>query len=201
MSRQRKQVSCTSVQESFEPYLDGELSLDEAAVLESHFEVCTRCRHELSVARDVLDGLHGLPPLECPDRVTDEVFERIHASVAGEPPVRRETVTGFLRRILTVGRIPRAAFAGALIVLVVLSALVVGRINKPTEQITAAEIEEAEAAVKWTFAYVSEVGRRSGLAVRDEVFEAGVMQPMQRAVRSAMDGGARTTESNPGGSI
>ena len=201
MSRQRKQVSCTSVQESIESYLDGELSTDEAAILENHFGVCPRCRHELSVARDVLDGLHGLPPLECPDRVTDEVFERIHASVAGKLPVRRETAAGFLKRILTVDRIPRPAFAGALIVLVVLSALVVGRIHKPTEQITAAEIEEAEAAVKWTFAYVSQVGRRSGLAVRDEVFDAGVMQPMQRAVHSAMDGGTRTTESENGGSI
>jgi anti-sigma factor RsiW len=201
MSRQRKQVSCTSVQESIEPYLDGELQVDEAAVLESHFGVCTRCRHELSVARDVLDGLHGLPSLECPDRVTDDVFERVHACAAGDTPVHRETVAGFLKRILTVGRIPRPAFASALIVLVVLSALVVVRINKPTEQITAAEIEEAEAAVKWTFAYVSEVGRRSGLAVRDEVFDAGVMQPMQRAVRSTMDSKARTTESENGGSI
>jgi hypothetical protein len=55
--------------------------------------------------------------------------------------------------------------------------------------------------VKWTFAYVSDVGRRSGLAVRDEVFETGVMQPMQRAVRAAIDGETRTRESKNGGSI
>jgi anti-sigma factor RsiW len=201
MSRRDKQIRCTSAQESIESYLDDVLSPDETAILEGHFEICARCQHELSIARRVLDGLHGLAPLDCPDHVTNEVFERIHANITEKPPVRRGVVEGFLERLRTKSRLLQPALASALIVLVVLSVFVVGKLNKPTEEITAAQIEEAEAVVKWTFAYVSDVGRRSGLAVRDEVFEAGVIQPMQRAVRSAIDGEARTPENKNGGSI
>lgn len=201
MSRRDKQASCTSAQECVESYLDGALPPDETAILESHFETCARCQHELSIARTVLDGLHGLAPLECPDHVTDGVFERVRATITEKSPVRRGIAAGFLERLRATSRLPQPALAGALIVLVVLSAFVVGKLNKPPEEITAAQIEEAEAVVKWTFAYVSEVGRRSGLAVRDEVFEAGVIQPMQRAVRSAIDSEARTPENKNGGSI
>jgi anti-sigma factor RsiW len=186
--------------ESIERYLDGELPSNEAAVLESHLEACPRCRQELSAAREVLEGLHGLPVLRCPDRVTNDVFERVRGSAGAQAPPRR-SVAGLMRWLAGARLLPRPALAGAFVVLAVLSAIVIDRREKPEDQITAAEIEEAEAAVKWTFAYVSHVGRRSGLAVRDEVLEIGVMRPMERALRSAIDGDTRTRKSNNGGSI
>jgi anti-sigma factor RsiW len=188
MSRSNHNTNCTWVHGVIESYLDGELTQHERAMFEDHLGQCARCRQELSAAESVLGELHVLPMLKCPDRVTDQVFEHVD-SLAQEPKAGRSGTPGGLLGRWLGGRyfgLPRPAVTGALVVVIIVSSIFVGRLSRPTEQITPAQIAEAEAAVKWTFAYVNQVGRRSGFAVRDEVFGTGVMQPVRRVVRSAL---------------
>ena len=207
MSRFDHSVSCTWVREAIDTYLDDGLDDNHTTRFETHLVDCARCRQELSVARNVLEELRALPTLKCPDHVKDRVFEHVDASaarVAVKSAVKsNDRTVAVLKRWFT-GRyrgMPRPALAGVIMIVVIVSSLVVGRLNRPMEQITPAQIGDAEAAVKRTFAYVNQVSRRSGLAVRDEVFGAGVTQPVQRAVRSALDVEARTQQKDNGGSV
>ncbi|MDH3215635.1 MAG: zf-HC2 domain-containing protein [Candidatus Krumholzibacteria bacterium] len=203
MNADDKKTSCSWVVESIDSYIDGDLGRDEMAAIKTHVNKCRRCREELAFVKGTLAQLRDLPNLDCPRRVSDVVHERLAASRPDQHPVRATVPSGFVKRWFS-GRqlgVPRPALASALIVLVVLSSLIISRINRPAEHISPEQVSEAEAAVKWTFAYVNEISRRSGLAVRDEVFEAGVIRPMQRAVRSALEADTPTVPKDNGGSI
>jgi anti-sigma factor RsiW len=198
MTGSNRDVSCSWVQEAIDSYIDGDLPSDEEPLFERHVNGCGRCRHELAIAESVVGELRALPSLTCPDHVTDRVLEHTDASRAREQT--RSPQGGVAGRWIRRLGAPRPALAGVMVILIVVASVLVGRFNKPGEQISPAQVEEAEAALRWTFAYVNEVSRLSGLAVRDEVFEAGVLQPVQRAVRSALDTEARARQEN-GGSI
>jgi anti-sigma factor RsiW len=192
-------LGCARVSESIESYLDGDLSTGESARTEGHLLTCPRCRHEMSLAKGVMKELRSLPKLECPDRVTERVFAEVEAVEPTGRTLRVFIKTWAFGRVLG---IPRPALAGALALLVVFSSLMIERLNEPVEQASAEEIAQAEAAIKWTFAYVHEVGRRSGLAVRDEVFGAGLVEPAQRAVRSTLgNDDTPNSKGKDGGSI
>jgi len=199
MTQHKRQPSCSTVLESIEAYLDRSLDPNDMTTVENHIEHCARCRQELHVAQTVDNELRNLAMMECPDHVTERVFAAVRQA-DGEAPVSPRS-SNSLRRWFTGHRFGRPILAGSMAAIIVITAVVFIRVDKPTEEISQSQIEEAEAAIKWTFAYVNQVSRRSGLAVRDQVFEAGVMQPMERAVRTAVGVGTTTPEKEDGGSI
>jgi hypothetical protein len=48
--------------------------------------------------------------------------------------------------------------------------------------VTDAEVQQALTEVRWTLAYLSEVGQQTGASVRDEVLERHVVASIHRAV-------------------
>ena len=166
------------MQELVEPYLDELISEEERISFDKHVARCARCRAELVVANRLKSEIRALPLLPCPDRVSKNVFKRTIALQTGTRLMGRRWLPLWLidRRRL------RPALAGGLVIVLAVSTVLVMKARTRSPQITAAEIADAETALKWTFAYVNQVGRRSGLAVRDEVFDAGIVTPVRRAV-------------------
>lgn len=88
---------------------------------------------------------------------------------------------------------PSLAFA--LFALLVTASALIGRHSTPAvvdgaaeiaaAEMTAAEVDQALQDVRWTLAFVSKVGRRTGQAIRQEVLEERVTHPVQRAVGEA----------------
>ena len=107
--------------ESIEAYLDGELPAREVSLFESHIAECARCRRELELAQAVLQELHGLPEIQCPNEVTRRVLDR--AGESSELGAKRPAHPQFLPRWFGErrGGPLRAALAGAAAVVIVIS--------------------------------------------------------------------------------
>jgi hypothetical protein len=188
---------CEWARDSIDAYLDGELTNVDVTVLESHMNECGMCREELASARRVLTELRELPAKRCPDGVTD----RLYATIGADTTVHRD---GRLPRWLTARPfgLLRPVLVGSLILVIAVSAIWFDRHNRSSgdsRSYTPEEVAQAEAELKWTMAFLGDVGRRTGYAVRDEVVGARVVEPVRRAVHSVMEGGVEVTPRNNGG--
>jgi anti-sigma factor RsiW len=194
MSHHERQPTCSSVHESIELYVDGALPAEQTRAIENHVAHCARCKRELVVANRVVNELRNMSALDCPDDVTERVVGAL------DPSSSRHA--GFLPRWFKRYKPLHRALAGGLAaILAIVAAVFLYPGPNRDERPTAEEVAQAEVAIKWTFGYVNQISRRSGLAVRDEVFEAGVVDPVQRAVRAAVSIGTKTPEKEDGGSL
>ena len=195
---------CEWARDSIDAYLDGELTDVDVTALKSHLDECGECREELESARQVLSELRDLPGQRCPDGVTDHLFATIDAGSAAPPGRATVQRTGRRPGWLTAWRfgLLRPALAVSLILVIAVSAVWIGHHNRSLQHspgYTPEEVAHAEAELKWTMAFLGDVGRRTGYAVRDEAIGARVVEPIRRAVHSVLDGGADVTPQNNGG--
>jgi len=167
-------MNCEWILEMIDPYLDGELDGEEAAGLETHLERCPACARELRLARQVRDGLRGLPLLTCPEGVIERVEEQIRAARWNR-----------LREWIAAWRIPLWRPVGVLAVALLIAAAAVfqQRERGPSPE----EVALAERQVKWTLAYLGQVGQRTGATVRDEVIRERLVEPLEENVRLLME--------------
>jgi anti-sigma factor RsiW len=195
MTPTEKKTTCAWFRDRIDSFIDGELDTDELSVFETHSASCPSCREELELAQRVTAGLRDLPSQRCPDSVTDGVFGTI------EPVHRQGPRESFLQRFFDRrGGLLRPAITGVALLIVIVSTVLIGRIRNGMEAVPPAEIARAEAELKWTLAYVGDLGRRTGLTVRNDVLGERVVEPMRRAVHTAIDGGSAATTHNNGGS-
>lgn len=175
--------------ERLEAYLDGELSVEEAAEVEARLAGDARWRAELARARAVRDGLRALPRPACPPAVTAAVLAHARRETRRRPLTRLARAFGGVRRIDWRPALAMAVLAG----LVVASALIdsgARRSGTPHDgalaAIPPAEVEAALEEARWALAYVSEVGRRTGRSVREAAFDEPLVAPVTGAVKSIL---------------
>ena len=192
MSDRHDKTTCAWVDEHIDDYIDGDLSTGDRTRFAKHLDVCTACRREFELAGSVLNELHALPEEKCPDRVSDAVLDHVGAGADGERSLVQR-VRGW-----RAGGTPsvRAALVSAFIVLIIVSAAVVGRMQQ--NRITPEEVAVAEAQLRQTLAYVGEVSRRSGVVVRNEAIGKGIVKPMRRAMNVLNDDSEPTRNDNGG---
>jgi len=154
-----------------EPYLDGEVSGEDASSFESHVLSCPACAEEMAFAKRTQHTLRHLPQQRCPDSVVYAVVDR----VAPDRPASQ-------RRRPQVWRYA----AVAALVLAVAVAVLVGDRPSP-RSVTPEELALAEQQVKWTLAYIGEISRRTAFTVRDDVFESRIASPVQRAFTHVLE--------------
>lgn len=156
-----------------EAYVDNDLSAEETARFEQYAVMDETLGRELEMARQISSGLGGLPAVECPDHVTDHVMATIRREMA-------EDAWSYLKALVREVLLPRLrpTLAMAILVFVVLtSALLGGRTTAPDSEVT-----QALSEVRWTMAYLSDLGRQTGATVRKEALEPLVVVGMHRAV-------------------
>lgn len=163
-----------------EAYLDGDLSPEEAAAFEAHWATDPSLDDELWLAGKVRDGLREMPTPTVPPEIAQAVLAQARHEVRADRWARFHT-----RLELAFASLWRPALAMATLVMVVVTAALVGQPATLQRPAMSAEVEQAMEEVKWTLALLSEVGRETGLAVRAEVLEPHVMAPMQEALGTA----------------
>jgi anti-sigma factor RsiW len=57
--------------------MDGDLDLEDRALLESHLEGCPKCRKEMASLTQTIDWLEGLRPVQPPSGFDDLVLRRV----------------------------------------------------------------------------------------------------------------------------
>jgi anti-sigma factor RsiW len=185
-------------------YLDGELVATEAARVRRHVEGeaaaggdegCALCRRELRRAELLRAALRALPEERCPDAVVERVRELALEESTGPSkvlPWRGSAAARWLR----LGGL--AAAAAALLWLGVRSsgtpaprAVAV----QAQHEYSAEELARAEEELRLALGYVAAIGRRSGVALRDEVLVGEVLEPSADALERAF--GASFDTSDP----
>jgi anti-sigma factor RsiW len=154
-----------------DPYLDGEVSGEDASRLESHVLSCPTCAEELAFAKRTQHTLRHLPQQRCPDSVVYAVIDRVGPERPA--PQRRRP------------HIWRHAAVAALVFAVAVAVLVGDRPSPPS--VTPEELALAEQQVRWTLAYVGGITLRSTLTATDDVIESRVAPAIQRALRRGME--------------
>jgi anti-sigma factor RsiW len=164
-----------------EAFLDGTLPADEHAAFERHlYDVEDEWEMDLMLARQIRDGLHTLPEPVCPPHVTDAVlgYARQHAGPSWLAQFHMWMATQWTM-------LWQPALAMAVLLILVVSASLVGKPEQPGPPIAAvneAEVQRALAEVEWTLAYLSDLGRQTGQTVRHDVIEERVVVPVQDAL-------------------
>jgi predicted anti-sigma-YlaC factor YlaD len=80
---EREPMDHETAQEQFSDYLEGELSAEQARLLEDHLEGCEACRGEFDTLRQTLSSLADLERLAPPTGFVGKVQQRIHRRSRG----------------------------------------------------------------------------------------------------------------------
>jgi anti-sigma factor RsiW len=171
----RRPDDCAAILPLLEAYLDGELLAAEAKGVREHVARCPDCAAELRLAQAIQDGLRALPELDAPPAV----LARVRATASSERP-----------NVVPFGRpsSPRryAALAAAL-ALAVLGALLLFELRSPTPpRPSPQEVAQATEQARLALAYVDQVSRRAGLALKDEVLPERLLAPAARGLSRSL---------------
>lgn len=146
---------CHHIQTMLAAYESRELSALERAIVDDHLAECAACRDELQLLREIGTTLAGLPPVTCPDRVTDAIHAAIDREQESPAPARQ------VRWWQTAGV---AGLAAAAVLLVVLMPrrdttpdVAVPAATLDTARVSAAELADARQDLLWTLAYAASV--------------------------------------------
>lgn len=159
-----------------EAYLDGALSPDEQTRFEEALDASADWRTELFLAQQIRDALHALPEPVCPPHVTEAVLAQ----------VRHEARFSWLERFHAwmeqqLAALWQPALAMSVVLLLVVSASLIGRPTTPTPTYADAEVQQALAEVKMALGMLSEVSRQTGKVVREDVIAEHVVGNVQNA--------------------
>ena len=182
MAMSDKEMTCAWAHEIVEGYLDGDVPADEAAKLESHLLSCQTCAEELALAKRVRLALRDLPEQRCPDSVADAVLEQVGDELAAaQQPEPRFWRGRWYQQVWRLAAVTAAVLA------MVIVATPLNRSQPPQFSVSPQELARAEQQVRWTLAYIGEIGRRSAFTVHDDVFESRVVPPIQRALTGILE--------------
>lgn len=160
-----------------EAYLDEALPADQQARFAQSLAADADWEAELFLARQIRDGLRALPHPACPPRVADAV--RAHVRRQAQPSWSDRLQAWLEQQWLALWQ---PALAMAVLLVLVVSATLVGHPQQQQPTYAEAEVERAMKEVQWTLAYLSEVGRQTGKTVREDVIADRVVGTMQHAL-------------------
>ena len=177
MSRRVDGPSCESVLERLEPWIDGELLVDEAAAISAHIEICSTCSEESTLAKRILAELRGFPELDTPHRV----LRAVQRETGGRSPLDR---AGRIFRV--VPRLPGRALVAVAAVLLIALAGHFWRV-RTAPQFSDQEVRRASAEARYALAFVATITHRVEEKVRTQVLEGEAVSASLRGISQCLD--------------
>lgn len=179
MKQQLKMPDREWMDNRIEAYLDGELPPGEEALFEAVMAADPVWRYQVDLADGIQATLHTLPQPECPAYVVDAVYMRTREAN------RRRKIQDYVGRLRQAWLdVRQPAFAMAVLLTIVLGSAVFG--SRTESQQESAEVRQALEDARWAMAYLAEVGRNTGTALREDILQEHVLSPMHDAVGSAL---------------
>ncbi len=164
--------------DAVEAYVDRSLPEEDASRIEELLSIDAALAAEIEMAQAIRREFRALPEARCPDTVSDAVMRRVRRDfLSNLGTYFRQSIPGFvLPRI-------RPAFAMVVLLAIVLVSSWFGGNGQQADP----DVAEALQEVKWTLAYLSEVTKQTGSAIRAEALEPLVLDRMQQAVDTFID--------------
>jgi hypothetical protein len=118
-------MNCVETQRAFSPYLDGDLTREECAALDSHLDVCLVCRVQMEQTRELVRALALVERPAPPPRLAAAISHALAAERAERAARPAPTVSGRLAHRLQPHLMPYAvgAFYSLLLFVAVIGAL------------------------------------------------------------------------------
>ncbi|MCB1037408.1 MAG: zf-HC2 domain-containing protein [Acidobacteria bacterium] len=156
---------CDSALEAIDPYLEGDLGEAQAGRLEAHLASCASCRHELELARKVLEGLRALPELHCPPGVASRV------AFLSRSPRRSSSRWAWLA---SAAALAAAALAASLFL----------ETSPPGPD---PRLAQAEHEARIALTVLDSINRKAAVSLRDQVLKEQVAEAPGRALRRMVE--------------
>lgn len=164
--------------DAVEAYVDKSLPSEDVSRIEELLSIDAALAAEVEMAEAIRNEFQALPEARCPDTVSDAVLKHVRRDLwLNLGTYFRQSIPGFV--------LPRIRPAFAMVVL--LAIVLVSSWFGGTGQRTDPAVAEALKEVKWTLAYLSEVTKQAGSAIRAEAIEPLVLNHMQQAVDTFID--------------
>ena len=118
-------MTCEETRKAFSPFLDGALSQDARAALDSHLDVCPVCRHHLEEVRHIVRGLSLVRSPAPPAQLSSSIREALKIERAARLAQPELSLSESFARWLQPRLMPYAvgAFYSALLFFAVFGAL------------------------------------------------------------------------------
>lgn len=166
---------CEEALDLLEPYLDGDLTPEEADRLRAHLAGCPACAAELALAGRIQRELRALPQPDCPP----EVIQRVRTAGRGEVVAFAQSRPLRLRIAAAAAVVALAVGGGALF-------LHLQPLQRPGDRPSPAQVAQATREARLALAYLGKVTRKAGLDVRDEVLDKRLVIPAARSVSRSL---------------
>lgn len=176
MSQRSDQAACGRVEALLEAFVDAELRGDDRSLVEDHVAGCAECRRQHELAVRIRTELRGLPEMDAPPVVIEQVLEEARRE-QGERPSPW-------------WRMWRPSPVWALAVAVLAIAVLLPLVRQPSAPPTAAAdfdaatIQRAAEEARFALGYLSRASRRTGLEIRDGLIVERLMMPAAERLRS-----------------
>ena len=161
-----------------EAFVDGSLSAEDADHFDEIALMDEEIKRQLDLAQAISAGLNEMDDIECPEFISKHVMAH----------VRNDVKRSFFERFrlffgaLSVSRFKPVLAMALLIIVVVSSTRIVQNTSAPT-----AEVTQALDEVKWTLAFLSDVGNTTANAVKESVIENQMVLPVSRSMSTSME--------------
>lgn len=164
------------VRERADEFVDGRLDERAAGLIDTFVVRYPACDHEIRKARLLKSGLRSIDGPPCPGHVVQHVLDTVPA---------RKPAYGFRRFHAAVPAL-RRVWRPAVAIASVVAIAIMFTINQDTSPgHTQDEVDQAVREVKWTLAYISDIGKQTGVTIRDDVVLSQVVSPINESLKSA----------------
>lgn len=172
-------MRCSDLEEYIVDYVDGKISKRHRQEMDEHLEECPECRNILIRERAIRERLHGMPRMECPKRVEDNIFALIE---------NESFFSMFKQRI---AEQPRFRFRFATFVSMAALIIVFGLLfdnqkdSRQKVEFTAEEIEMATQDVELALSYVGFYAKRTEALLVDQIVSEPIVRPLRSTMKKA----------------
>ncbi len=174
-------IACEAVLELMEELLDGELATDSEQRVRQHLEACPECTGELELATTLRRELRGLPELDAPAPLLARILAQTEGRKLPDPTTG---VWAALRRGLEGLRPHPSRWVVATLAAAALAVLVLMPRSPVIQPDPASEPDLAQAILEARFAlaYLGDLGRGTGMEIRDDVLRDRLVAPTVRGL-------------------
>ncbi len=165
-------------EERIEAFLDGTLPAEEAERFRDEGLLDEELSAEVNLSKQIQRSLRATVIEPCPPHVARNIMAHVRQDIRSSWWSR---IQAFL-----LGLSPsqlRPVMALALLLVIAISTLQLVKVD-PAPQ---AEVHQALDEVKWTLAYLSDVGKSTGSTVKTSVIENQIVNPMSRSFSTILE--------------
>lgn len=182
-------MTCQEFNNLMFDYTEGHLPSKQSKAIEAHLQQCHKCKIAFSQYKDIIQKLHQLPNLKCPDTVVEKVFNSIPITDT-KIPLSTKIYQSISRRLSW-----KIRFAmGVAVVIFCILVFYPGqeKIEYDQQIFTTEEIEKAKKDAELALGYFHYYVAKTEQVIENQVITNSLIKPIttiKKALKPSLNGG------------